>query len=69
LAAAYDVFWRAYQSQNEGNYQSTMHNIPGEQMPHASSYFYRSVPGHGQMYVMMTQGRSQETVKVNAQGT
>jgi len=46
-----------------------MHNIPGEQMPHASSYFYRSVPGHGQMYVMMTQGRSQETVKVNAQGT
>jgi len=46
-----------------------MHNIPGEQMPHASIYFYRSVPGHGQMYVMMTQGRSQETVKVNAQDT
>jgi len=46
-----------------------MHNIPEEQMPHAGIYFSRSVSGHGQMYVVMTQGRSQENVKVNAQDT
>jgi hypothetical protein len=44
-----------------------MHNIPKEQVPHASIYFSRSVPGHGQMYAVMAQEKSQETVKVNAQ--
>jgi hypothetical protein len=46
-----------------------MHNIPEEQMPHAGIYFSRSVPRHGQMSVVMTKGRSQETVTVNAQDT
>jgi hypothetical protein len=51
------------------NYQSTMHNIPEEQMPQACVYFPRSVPGHGRMYVVVTQERSQENVKVNSQDT
>jgi hypothetical protein len=71
LAVAYDIFFGEPTSPKIGvtNYQSTINNIPGEQMPHAGIYFSRSVHRHGQMYVTMTQGRSQETLKVNAQDT
>jgi hypothetical protein len=63
-------FGTAYQSKmTVTNYQSTLHNIPEEQMPHGSVYFPRSVPGHGQMYIVITQERSQENVNVNAQDT
>jgi hypothetical protein len=51
------------------NYQSTLRNIPEQERPPVGVYFSRSVAEHGQIYVVITQGRSQENVKVNAQDT